>query len=85
MKPFTEVVTITLIMLGIIVLQVHNATAASTALADLVATMSPGTWAQLSTNNINQTLSNTGGASGIIFGYTEYIKWDPVGRQRVPT
>jgi hypothetical protein len=35
----------------------------------------------LTTNNINPTLANTGGASGFIFGYTESIKWDPVSRQ----
>src|SRR5262249_28966828 len=51
---------------------------ASTALGTLAASMQPGTWAQLSTNNINPTLT-ANGSSGIIFGYTEYIKWDPVG------
>lgn len=49
---------------------------AGTALADLAASMQPGTWATLTTNNINPTLS-AAGASGTTFGYTEYISWDP--------
>ena len=34
----------------------------------------------LTTMNINPTLI-AGGASGITLGYTEYIKWDPIGRR----
>src|SRR2546422_7933696 len=63
------------------IFQARMTSAASTVLGNLAASMQPGTWATLSTNNINPTLSNTGGASGIIFGYTEYIKWDPVGQR----
>src|SRR5438105_2966147 len=74
-------ILITLIVLAFASVQVHISSAASTALGNLVASMQPGTWAQLITDNINPTLSNPGGASGIIFGYTEYIKWDPVGRR----
>jgi len=53
---------------------------ASTVLGNLAASMKPGAWAQLNTGNINKTLSASG-ASGIIFGYTEYIKWDSVGQR----
>jgi hypothetical protein len=52
----------------------------ASALSDLVATMQPGQWRELMTNNINPTLS-AGGASGIVFGYTESARWDPVSRQ----
>src|SRR5438093_11426880 len=80
MKLLSCIVLIMLIVLGLTIFQVHNTSAASNALGNLVASMQPGTWAQLSTNNINQTLS-ANGASGIIFGYTEYIKWDSVGQR----
>jgi len=50
----------------------------STALASLAASLHAGTWAELETNQINSTLKSDGGVSGVIFGYTEYIKWDPV-------
>lgn len=55
--------------------------ASATALGDLAASMQPGTWAQLTTVNINPTLTNTGGASGFIFGYTDKAVWDPTTRQ----
>lgn len=54
---------------------------AGTPLQDLAATMKPGTWMELATNNINPTLSNTGGSSNFIFGYTESINWDPISRK----
>src|SRR2546427_1444358 len=74
-------ILITLSVLAFTNVQVHITSAASTALGSLVASMQPGTWASFTTNNINQTLSNTGGAAGSIFGYTEYIKWDRVGHR----
>src|SRR5947209_8203286 len=74
-------ILITLSVLAFINVQVHITSAASTALRSLAASMQPGTWASFTTNNINQTLSNTGGAAGSIFGYTEYIKWDRVGHR----
>ena len=74
-------VVIILIVLAFGFFHVHNTSAAGTPLGDLAVSMQPGTWATLTTNNINQTLSNTGGAAGSIFGYTEYIKWDRVGRR----
>jgi len=80
-KLFKCTSALMLIVLGFTIFVIHNTSAATTALGNLVASMQPGTWAQLSTNNINATLSNPGGASGIIFGYTEYIKWDPVGHR----
>ena len=55
--------------------------ASATTLGDLAASMQPGTWAQLTTVNINPTLTNTGGASGFIFGYTDKAVWDPTTRQ----
>jgi hypothetical protein len=54
---------------------------AGTALADLAASMKPGTWAELKTNNINPTLTNTRGSSGFVFGYAEEVRWDPVTRK----
>lgn len=54
---------------------------AGTALEDLAASMKPGTWAELKTNNINPTLTNTGGSSGFVFGYAEEVRWDPVTRK----
>src|SRR2546422_6521540 len=80
MKLLSCTILITLIVLGLTIFQVHSTSAASTALGNLVASMQAGTWAQLNTNNINPTLSD-GGVSGVIFGYTEYIKWDPVSRR----
>src|SRR2546428_1121949 len=74
-------ILITLSVLAFTNVQVHITSAAGTPLGDLAVSMQPGTWATLTTNNINQTLSNTGGAAGSIFGYTEYIKWDRVGRR----
>ena len=50
------------------------------ALSDLAGSMSTGEWAELTTNNINPTLS-ADGASGMVFGYTEDIKWDPGSNQ----
>ena len=48
-----------------------------TVLGDLAASMKAGEWRELKTNNINPTLGNTGGASGVIIGYTDDIVWDP--------
>ena len=56
-------------------------TAQASVLSDLAASMGPGTWAQLNTNNILPALSNTGGASGMTFGYTDQGIWDPISRQ----
>ncbi len=39
--------------------------------------MAPGTWAELSTNNINQTLGNTGGSSRTVITYLDSLPWDP--------
>jgi hypothetical protein len=50
------------------------------ALGDLAGSMSAGEWAELTTNNIVPTLS-ANGASGMVFGYAEDIKWDPVSGQ----
>lgn len=52
----------------------------ATVLSDKAAQMQPGTWAQISTNNISSVLG-ANGASGMIFGYTEYIKWEPISRR----
>ena len=80
MKMLGCTLIILLIVLGFTIFEVHNISAATTALGNLAASMQPGTWAQLTTNNINPTLSDNG-VSGIIFGFTEYIKWDPVGHR----
>src|SRR5947208_4892916 len=80
MKLLSCAVVILLIALGCMLFEVHSTSAASTTLANVAASMQPGTWAQLNTNNINPTLI-ANGASGIIFGYAEYIKWDSVGQR----
>ncbi len=49
-------------------------------LSDAATSMQPGEWRELDTNNINETLT-ADGASNIVFGFTEDIKWDPVSRQ----
>src|SRR5262245_44851759 len=51
-----------------------------TAMGRLAAEMKPGTWAELKTLGIVDTLKATG-ASGAIFGYSEGGAWDPVGRR----
>lgn len=53
----------------------------SSALATLAASMQPGTWATLSTTNITSALTNTGGSSNSIFGYSESSRWDPITRR----
>jgi len=58
------------------VLMFHQISVFGTPLSDLVSKMNPGSWGSLSTNNICPTL-RAQGASGIIFGFTEDIKWDP--------
>ena len=80
-KLLTRVFVIIIIVFALGLSHLRYTSAAGTALGDLAASMQPGTWKPLTTNNINPTLSNPGGASGIIFGYTEYIKWDPVGHR----
>ena len=52
----------------------------ATPLGDLAASLKPGEWGELSTNNIVPAITNTGGASGFTFGYTEDIKWDPTSK-----
>lgn len=54
---------------------------AGTPLGDLAASMKPGTWGVLPTNNINAVLRNTGGSGNMIMGYAENIAWDPVSQQ----
>src|SRR5262245_12664675 len=50
---------------------------AGTAMGDLAASMQPGTWAELSTNNINALLSNCNCATGAILVFGEGGYWDP--------
>lgn len=54
--------------------------AGASQLGDAAAAMQAGQWRQLATSNINATLIASG-ASGIVFGFTETIKWDPTSRQ----
>ena len=53
---------------------------AQTALANLAATMRPGQWAELKTENLVET-HRAKGNSGAIFGYNEGAAWDPRSRQ----
>jgi len=52
----------------------------STALGDLAKTMKPGTWEELSTNNLPKTVIDNG-VSGSSLGFAENGKWDPNSRQ----
>jgi hypothetical protein len=49
-------------------------------LSDLVAGMTPGTWAELQTSNMTATFAGTG-SSLMTIGYAHDLKWDPVGRR----
>jgi len=54
--------------------------AAETEMGRLAASMKPGTWAELKTAGIVETLK-ANGASGAIFGYSEDGAWDPETRR----
>src|SRR5437660_1685221 len=55
---------------------------ASTALSDLANSMQPGTWAELTTNNLNAAFdSGANGSSGVVDIKSEVLKWDPVGHR----
>ncbi|MGH7393794.1 MAG: hypothetical protein ACREM3_30705, partial [Candidatus Rokuibacteriota bacterium] len=56
------------------------ASAQTSALGAQAAQMQPGTWAALTTSNINPVLVASG-ASGNDIGYSEDIVWDPVSRR----
>jgi hypothetical protein len=60
----------------------HPNIALATKLGDLAASMQPGTWAELTTNNISATLANLGGASGTMLIYSDDMVWHP-GTQQV--
>jgi hypothetical protein len=56
--------------------------ASATALGDLAASMQAGDWAELSTTNLEPTLSsNSGGATGSYLPYQEDAVWDPNSEQ----
>src|SRR6266850_2918811 len=74
-------IIITAIILAFAFFRTHGSSASNTALGNLAASMQPGTWKELVTNNIAPTLGLTGGASGITFGFTENGAWDPVSGQ----
>ena len=58
-----------------LILMVPKLTWAGTAMGDLAASMKPGTWAELSTHNLDVVLSASG-ASGSILAYAEDGAWD---------
>jgi len=60
--------------------QEKKSSAPSTPMGRLAAEMKPGTWAELKTQGIVETLKATG-VSGAIFGYSEGGAWDPVSRR----
>jgi len=75
---------LTLSVLVFAFFRAHQSSASArttTPLRDLAASLQPGTWAELTTNNINATLGFTGGASGNTFGFTENGVWDSVSGQ----
>src|SRR5262245_51023648 len=67
--------------MGVCLVVAWTGTTSASVLSNAAASMQPGTWLQITTSNINPTLTGTGGASGFIFGYADSIKWDPVTRQ----
>jgi hypothetical protein len=73
-----------ILALGIVVfvfLNVCATAAVNTTLGNLATSMPPGTWAELTTNNISASLTNTGGADGMTLSYAETAVWDPVSQQ----
>lgn len=54
---------------------------AQTPLADLAKSMQSGTWATLTTTNINTVLGDAQAISGYIIDYSEDLVWDPVTRR----
>ena len=54
---------------------------AQSALAALAASMGPGSWAELTTNNVNPALAQTGGITGTTLSYSDTAVWDPVTQQ----
>jgi hypothetical protein len=57
------------------------ASVSGSALSDLAGSMKAGEWRELTTQNILPVLTNTGGSSNMIFGYSESMRWDPVSRR----
>jgi hypothetical protein len=55
--------------------------AAASVLEKIASDLTPGNWAEVPTQGINEALSNTGGSSNTIFGYAEKIVWDAVSRR----
>src|SRR2546421_2435389 len=74
-------ILITLVALALVPFRTRSFSQSTTALSNLAASLAPGTWAELTTNNIAPTLAFTGGASGTTFGFTENGVWDPLSRQ----
>ena len=72
---------ITVVALTVVAFRTRSFSQSTTALANLAASLQPGTWAELTTNNIAPTLAFTGGASGITIAFSENGVWDPVSRQ----
>lgn len=75
----TELVSSVITILLTLMVCVGNVSA-QTPFADLANSLQPGTWAELATTNISPTLSNTGGASNNIFGFTDNAVWDSVSK-----
>src|SRR5438093_12125906 len=71
----------TLVALALVPFLTRGFSQNPTALANLAASLPPGTSAELTTNNIAPTLAFNGGASGMTFGFTENGAWHPVSRQ----
>ena len=74
-------ILITVVALAVVAFRTRSFSQSATALASLAASLQPGTWAELTTNNIAPTLAFTGGASGITIAFSENGVWDPVSRQ----
>src|SRR5437016_6813223 len=78
--PYVSRSTIVATMVFAFLLLPAHTSFAGTPLGDLAASMQPGTWASLATNNINPTLVATG-ADGNSLGYTDDITYDPASQK----
>src|SRR5262245_31791622 len=76
---FKQAFQVALVVVAALTLLIHTPAAAQTAVGAAAARLQPGTFGDVTTTNINPTLSATG-ASGMIFGYTDKGVWDPISR-----
>src|SRR5438552_18212931 len=71
----------TLLASAFVLLQVQIASAQTSALGSLAASMQPGDWRQLSTNGFTQGLLEPCLDGANVFEYADNATWDPISRQ----